>query len=122
MIVACWSECVVFGQVSSLGLTFQQEYGKFQYGPMVDQVAPALAVSYTSSRPTNTWLSLAGSTASVWLYQDWVPGVSPDRASAEFALASLVALAMSFHGPAGFALADSYMPLRPRLVVDSIEA
>jgi len=56
------------------------------------------------------------------LYQAWVPGASPDRDSAEFALASVVALAMSFHGPAGFALADLYMPLRPRLAVDSIRA
>jgi hypothetical protein len=39
------------------------------------------------------WLSLAGSTASVSLYQAWVPGASPDRDSAEFALARVVALA-----------------------------
>src|SRR5579859_2577283 len=120
MASACWSECVVFGHVSSFGLTFQHEKGKFQYGPMVDQVAPASVVSKTSSRSTYRWLSLFGSTTRAWLYHACWPGVPPDNARAEPALASVVALAMSFHGPAGSALADSYTPLRPRLAVDSI--
>ncbi|MBM0227655.1 hypothetical protein [Micromonospora sp. ATA51] len=53
---------------------FQQEKPKFQYGPTVFQLAPPSVLSYTSSRPAQTWFGFAGSTARNWLYQAWMPG------------------------------------------------
>jgi hypothetical protein len=42
--MSCWSECVVFGQpfCGSVVLGVQHGKRKFQYGPVVRQVAPPL--------------------------------------------------------------------------------
>src|SRR5215813_13550703 len=75
MASACWSGWTVPGQVFWDGSTSQHENGKFQYGPVVVQVWPALLVSKTSSRSRKTWLSLRGSTMIAWLYHACEPGV-----------------------------------------------
>ena len=107
MASACWSAWTVPGQVSSFGSTFQHGNGKFQYGPVVVQVLPALPVSKTSSRSTKTWLSLCGSTMIAWLYHACAPGVPPDMPSAEPELMNVCASARSFHGPARLPFGDS---------------
>ncbi len=42
---ACWSACVVFGQVFLVGSKLQQGLPKFQYGPIVVHVLPESLVS-----------------------------------------------------------------------------
>src|SRR5512142_1799847 len=66
----CWSGWVVWWQspVCLVGSMLQQGNPKFQYGPGVVQVVPALLDSKTSSRPAYTWSGLAGSTWRNWLY------------------------------------------------------
>ena len=81
---------------------------KFQYGPVVRQVAPPLNDSYTSSSPRNTCLGFAGSTPRNWLYQACTPGWYAVKyrptcgtwaLSADPELASFVLSAILFQGP-----------------------
>src|SRR5262245_36505046 len=122
MASACWSGWTVPGQVFCPGSTSQHGNGKFQYGPVVVQVRPALFVSKTSSRSTKTWPALRGSTMTAWLYHACEPGSPPDIASADPALTSVSVSARSFHGPARLPLSDSYAPLNPTVSVDSTTA
>ena len=98
------------GQVSLAGSGLWQGSGKFQYGPVVVQVLPALLVSKTSSRSRKTWLSLRGSTMIDWSYHACAPGVPSDFASADPESTSVCVFARSFHGPARLPLGDSYAP------------
>src|SRR2546421_668272 len=109
---ACWSECVVGGQESRPPFAAHGN-GKFQYGPTVRHELPPLVVSYTSSRPTYTWLASAGSTARNWLYQVCTPGAYPRLAcSAESLPASLLHSATLFHGPPGVPPGTANTPIR----------
>src|SRR6266516_4586173 len=122
MASACWSGWTVPGQVSLAGSKLQQENGKFQYGPVVVHVWPALFVSKTSSRSRKTWLAFFGSTMIAWLYHACEPGVPSDIASADPESTSVCVSARSFHGPARLPLRDSYTPLNPTVAVDSTSA
>src|SRR4051794_39580271 len=99
--IACWSGCVVIGQVLLAGLGLQQASGKFQYGPITFHVAPASVVSKTSSRPRYTCRGFFGSTWTYWSYHAWLPGSPPDLARAEPASTRVCSSATCLHGPAG---------------------
>jgi len=66
---------LVQSPVCLLGSMLQHANPKFQYGPGVVHVVPALVVSKTSSRPRYTCFGSLGSTWRNWLYQDWMPGM-----------------------------------------------
>src|ERR1700716_3921426 len=84
---------------------------------MAAQLLPALVVSKTSSRPSQTWSALAGSTVRNWLYQAWAPTAYPVVPSAEPLSCNCVESAILFHGPSGLPDLDTNTPARLLLVL-----
>ena len=87
----------------------------------LNQYSRTRASSTTGTRPWASRRRRTSTTATLWPVSYALKKWSP-MASAELALASAVASAISFHGPAGFALADSQAPFSRSVAVDSSRA